>query len=95
MKKFKSDGCSLWPDRDYGYCCVQHDKVYHRGGTVEDRLFADIHLKYCVGLQGKPITAQIMFWGVRLFGAPWWPTPFRWGFGRRYRDSWGYNKRQN
>lgn len=24
---------------------------------------------------------RLMLAGVRVGGAPWWPTPFRWGYG--------------
>jgi hypothetical protein len=30
---FRSDGCSCFPDLDYGSCCVDHDWIYWQGGT--------------------------------------------------------------
>ncbi|HSF07446.1 MAG TPA: hypothetical protein VLG10_16825 [Methylomirabilota bacterium] len=34
---FTSDACSLWPDGAWPTCCVDHDKIYWRGGTAEER----------------------------------------------------------
>lgn len=82
---FKSDGCSLFPDCDYGDCCVEHDKAYYFGGTSKERLRADVKLYRCVkakrGVYHK-IIAPLMFAGVRIGGVSWLPTPFRWGFGK-------------
>lgn len=81
---FVSDGCSLFPDCDYGDCCEEHDKTYYFGGTSKERLRADKTLYKCVrtkkGFHHK-IIAPLMFVGVRLGGVSWLPTPFRWGFG--------------
>lgn len=82
---FKSDNCSLFPDCDYGDCCVEHDKSYYFGGSWTQRWRADKKLFKCVaakkGVQHK-LLAPVMWLGVRAFAVPWLPTPFRWGFGK-------------
>jgi len=84
---FTTDGCSDFPDgttsqktlwRD---CCVMHDKAYWAGGTYAERLAADNELERCVAAAGEPVIGGIMRVGVRVGGAPYWPTPFRWGYG--------------
>lgn len=83
---FKSDKCSLFPDGNYGDCCVAHDKDYFKGGTGKERAASDKRLYRCVkkkkGWQNKLI-APMMWIGVRIFGTSRLPTPFRWGFGKR------------
>ena len=83
---FKSDKCSLFPDCDYGDCCVEHDKKYYFGGSFKERRQADIKLYKCVrrkkGFHHK-IIAPLMYVGVRIGGVSWLPTPFRWGFGKK------------
>jgi hypothetical protein len=83
---FKSDGCSLFPDGDYRNCCVAHDLAYFSGGSWTARWRADKNLYKCVvatkGFQHKLI-APVMWLGVRAGGLHFFPTPFRWGFGRR------------
>ena len=82
---FKNDGCSLFPDCDYGDCCAEHDNAYYFGGTSKERWQADKKLYKCVrakkGFHHK-IIAPIMWLGVRIGGAAWIPTPYRWGFGK-------------
>jgi hypothetical protein len=90
IQPFTSDGCSLFPDgtlrenRLWLSCCVEHDKRYWMGGTWQERLQADRDLRACVARMGRPEIADIMLGGVRVGGSPFWPTPFRWGYG------WGY-----
>jgi hypothetical protein len=100
---FKSDKCSLFPDCDYGDCCVEHDKTYYFGGTSKERWRADKKLYRCVrakkGFHHK-IIAPIMFIGVRIGGVSWLPTPFRWGFGIKKKpkmknDSQSKNKNKS
>ncbi len=81
---FKSDGCSLFPDGDWVECCVVHDFAYWIGGTRGERKNADATLRQCVVDKGHPKTAGLMYYGVRLGGVWWLPTPFRWGFGWPY-----------
>ncbi len=83
---FQSDGCTHFPDGDYADCCVEHDKAYFAGGSWKMRWRADKKLYQCVaakkGFRHKLI-APVMWAGVRVFGAPFLPTEFRWGFGRK------------
>ncbi len=83
---FISDGCSLFPDGDYRNCCVEHDRSYYLGGSWRERRWADNKLFKCVaetkGFQNKLI-APVMWFGVRVGGVSFLPTPFRWGFGRK------------
>lgn len=91
---FTTDGCSDFPDGTVGqrylwlHCCIAHDKAYWAGGTYKQRLAADRGLEACVTRTGEPRIARLMLAGVRVGGAPWWPTRFRWGYGWPY--SHGY-----
>ena len=81
---FATDGCSMWPNGNYGDCCIAHDRDYWDGGTAEDRLASDQRLRQCVaGRAGKPM-ATFMFYGVRVGGHPALPFPWRWDFGESY-----------
>lgn len=91
---FTTDGCSMFPDGDYGGCCVQHDRAYWAGGSAMARLEADMALMQCVACRHGVMLAVVMFIGVRVGGAPWWPLPWRWGYGWRYRKAWGYKRQQ-
>ena len=31
---FTTDGCSVWPDSDWGHCCVEHDISYIQNWTL-------------------------------------------------------------
>jgi hypothetical protein len=86
-RAFVSDGCSCWPDSNWVACCVKHDLIYWKGGTREGRLEADLMLKKCVSEKANPVLGAIMYYGVRLGGVWWLPTPFRWGFGWEYPQS--------
>lgn len=79
---FVSDRCSLFPDGNYGDCCVEHDKAYFFGGTKNERRAADDRLYECVKGKGRSFIAKIMWVGVRVGGVGFLPTPFRWGFGK-------------
>lgn len=80
-KPFATDGCSMFPDGDYGGCCVEHDRIYWYGGSAAERKAADLTLKHCVAAKGHPWLAPLMYLGVRIGGHHLWPTPWRWGFG--------------
>lgn len=73
-----SDGCTLWPDGDYGHCCEAHDAVYHRTRSWRQRWRADWRLFLCVRDQGRPVTAAVMLLGVLVLGPiyglakEWW-----------------------
>ena len=85
--EFLSDGCSCWPDSDWVACCVAHDLPYWRGGTREERKQADLKFRQCISEKRNPVLGAIMYYGVRLGGVSWLPTPFRWGFGWEYPQS--------
>ena len=96
LADFTTDGCSMFPDgtpaqpKLWCQCCVEHDKAYWAGGTADARRDADIKLKECVLALGQAKTAEIIWFGVRLGGSAYWPTPFRWSYGwpytRGYRE---------
>lgn len=91
IRPFYSDGCSLFPDGEVGDrklwcdCCFAHDIAYWMGGTREDRKVADQALRSCV-LQrtANPRLAAVMYDGVRLGGAPYFPNWYRWAYGWPY-----------
>ena len=87
MKPFKSDGCSMFPDGNWVDCCYWHDESYWKGGTRKDRRIADAKLMTCVASKGYPVIAIMMYIGVRIGGAGFLPTPFRWGFGHKWPRS--------
>jgi len=87
IRPFTTDGCSAFPDGTlaqksiWANCCVRHDLAYWKGGTHKQRLQADEALAACVAEVGEPEIARMMLAGVRVGGGPWWPTPYRWGYG--------------
>ena len=81
---FTTDGCTLSPDCTWQSCCVEHDKTYWCGGSAEDRARADRKLRDCIAASGGPRVAPIMYGGVRVFGSPWLPAYWRWGYGWRW-----------
>jgi hypothetical protein len=83
---FETDGCSNFPNGDWGDCCKVHDLAYWAGGTESDREQADSNLRDCVAATGNPEIAGVMYTGVRAFGGPEQITTYRWGFG------WQYNR---
>jgi len=97
IKSFKSDGCTLFPDRslisenDWCDCCFEHDIAYWQGGTEKERLEADIEFRKCIEEKtGNKTLAAMMYNGVRAGGSPSLNTWYRWGygwdFGRKYRE---------
>jgi len=87
LAPFTSDGCSSFPDgtpKDQSLwlnCCINHDIAYWKGGTYQERLDADLQLEQCVAEAGEPDIAKLMLQGVRAGGSPFFPTPYRWGYG--------------
>jgi hypothetical protein len=80
--EFTTDGCSMWPDGSWRKCCVIHDMPYWCGGSAEDRNDADHRLSECVAKESSwPWLGSLMYAGVRFGGMPWWPVPWRWGYG--------------
>lgn len=89
-RPFKTDGCSMSPDLNFGCCCVEHDLVYWEGGTAEGRKKADMELRQCIAEKEHPYLANVYYLGVRLGGNPYIPACWRWGFGWPYGH--GYDK---
>ncbi|MFT4900949.1 MAG: hypothetical protein ACI81V_000216, partial [Lentimonas sp.] len=94
LKPFESDGCSMFPDRslidekDWCECCYQHDLAYWQGGTLEQREQADQALRDCIlkKTQNQQL-AEIMYFGVRYGGSPYFYSWYRWGYG------WDYSRK--
>jgi protein tyrosine phosphatase (PTP) superfamily phosphohydrolase (DUF442 family) len=90
LRPFTTDGCSLFPDGPtenktlWRQCCIEHDRSYWLGGTRVERREADKQLQQCVEQLDQKFIAKAMRDGVRVGGSPWWPTPFRWGYGWPY-----------
>ena len=90
LQPFTSDGCSRfpngtpWQNELWLDCCTAHDLAYWKGGTYQERLDADRELEACVARVGEPEVALLMLAGVRVGGSPFFPTPFRWGYGWPY-----------
>jgi len=85
---FKTDRCTMFPDGDYAECCVEHDKDYYFGGSLAERRDSDKRLRSCVRSKGKGwkrrLLSNAIYFGVRIGGVHFLPTPFRWGFGNNY-----------
>jgi len=90
LKSFTTDGCSAFPDGTpvartaWLNCCIRHDLSYWKGGTSDERVDADRALEKCVADIGESEIARLMLAGVRAGGGPYFPTPYRWGYGWPY-----------
>lgn len=90
LADFTTDGCSMFPDGTnekptlWRHCCVEHDFAYWQGGTYQERKLADKDLRLCLAEVELPSIGTMMEIGVRLGGSPFFPTPFRWGYGWPY-----------
>lgn len=80
-KPFTTDGCSMWPDSDWGQCCVVHDMEYWCGGSAGDRSASDRRLRQCLADMEKPVMGWVMQAGARSGGFAVFPLPWRWGYG--------------
>lgn len=95
LRPFTSDGCSSFPDGTLEQkelwldCCTAHDFDYWKGGTYSDRVASDFALQECVAKVGESEVALLMLAGVRVGGSPFFPTPFRWGYGWSYPKLYG------
>jgi hypothetical protein len=85
-RPFATDACTWWPDGDWGACCVEHDIAYWCGGTAAERGAADRELRACIAHDHSALLAELTYLGVRGGGGAWLPTPWRWGYGRRWSD---------
>lgn len=72
---FKSNGCNVVPEGNWGECCIEHDKAYRSGGWFIARLKADIELSRCIARNKNLFAAGLYFVGVRGWGM--WA--FQWG----------------
>lgn len=77
----RMDGCTLVPDFDFKDCCNSHDIAYWLGGTPERREHADKVFYRCIRDVKPSFIATLYYYGVRIGGTPYLPTPWRWGFG--------------
>ena len=91
LAPFHSDGCSLFPDKDYlrgqswCSCCVVHDVAYWQGGSDSERVASDDSLRTCVARRtGDSALAYTIWNGVRTGGSGAMPTWYRWGYGWPY-----------
>jgi len=85
----RSDGCTLIPDGDFRDCCVAHDREYFHGGSPKERRAADERLYMCIRKKegiGHKFIAPFVWFGVRIGGVSFLPTPFRWGFGNKEKN---------
>lgn len=95
---FTTDGCSgamswfcrkiLGHPPPWENCCIEHDLAYWRGGYWKDRWDADAQLYICVREGGHPVWAALIWIGVRIGGPPFFPTPWRWGYGWEYTGTY-------
>ncbi len=91
VKEPKKKGVLLpWHD-----ACVEHDKIYHVGGSSLQRFDADLTLMWRVVEKGYPTVGILMFLGVRLGGyglraevgyrlvkvVNWRAIRYNWGYG--------------
>jgi hypothetical protein len=91
---FTTDGCSgglsfTWrllfrSETPWEECCVDHDRLYWRGGTAAERRAADRAVRACVREKGHPVWAVLLWAAVRVAGHPLLPLPWRWGYGWKY-----------
>lgn len=90
LKPFTTDGCSMFPDGNliddskWVKCCIRHDLAYWKGGAESDRIKADDELQQCVEALGDKTISSVMRLGVKIGGAPVYPTWYRWGYGWPY-----------
>ena len=90
-KACRVDGCTLSPDFDFVQCCNEHDVSYWRGGSAKMRKQVDEVFRQCIADQGHPVLSILYYYGVRVGGVSFLPTPWRWGFGWNYPDFHGGN----
>lgn len=72
LKPFISDGCPRlakmisYPREDHWQlCCVEHDKSYWKGGSLEDKQKADSAFHSCVSERGSPDAARLIYYSLR------------------------------
>lgn len=65
---FKSNGCNMVPEGNWGECCQIHDKNYREGGWAIARWKADVALFKCIASNKNLFAATLYFIGVRFGG---------------------------
>jgi len=83
-RECRVDGCTLAPNLDFRDCCDWHDTRYWIGGTREQRRQVDLQFRQCIAERDHNILSHLYYFGVRVCGTPYLPTPWRWGFGWEY-----------
>jgi hypothetical protein len=94
LRPFTTDGCSdCGLSRVFGLlhkdipaqlhtACVEHDKDYWLGkASGITRAEADEKFRKAIVACGHQRIAALYWAGVRMGGAGWLPTPWRWGYG--------------
>lgn len=86
LQPFFSDGCPhilgalSYPKEDqWKLCCIEHDKAYWKGGSLEERQKADSDLHACITERGSPDAARLIHYSVR--SAQKNPQSLPWGYG--------------
>ncbi len=91
--EFTTDACSLFPNNLFGVdisdICINHDMQYWAGGDAEARKLSDLELKKEVNEILYPV-GTLMYLGIRVFGHPLVPAPWRWGYGYDYSFTFKY-----
>jgi len=85
-KPFTSDHCTFVREFDQATCCVEHDWRYWQGGTRKQRAEADRLFRECLK-ETKHNHAWLRWFGVRVMGAGFLPTSWRWGYGWKWPRS--------
>jgi hypothetical protein len=88
---FTPNGCSLSPDGSWRHCCDEHDLAYFVGGSLRDKLRADLALARCItrsigsaeALWTRrllaPLAGGVYLVGVSVLGL----LPWHWPYTRR------------
>lgn len=86
LQSFLTDGCPhiqgsiSYPKEDqWKLCCVEHDKAYWKGGSIEERQKADSDLHACITERGAPEAARLIYYSIR--SAHKNPMSLPWGYG--------------
>lgn len=70
-----SDGCTLFPDGKWKYCCVEHDRIFLQPYTEEELAEANRELRRCVmrtpGCLLCMVVGWVMWFGVTVGNQPW------------------------
>lgn len=90
---FKTDYCTNYPEGTkthpelWKHCCLIHDLNFWAGGSTQNRNKSDQNLKNCIHQSGAPITAWMMFLGVRIGSlSPIKYSNKKWGHGWKNRS---------